>query len=275
MTASPATSATTGSSATRRWWMAVFASADARRETRPDQQPADPERDGAARRDRRFRYVIRRFHAVHHQPEPACDPPADGRLRAAHPGEQAARGGAGCRRRIRLEDLPLRRRSDRHLGRRQAAPPGEMDRRAQRKFHDATRMAATMSAPPRWRWTTRAHFLGLRITTLANMGAYLSTFAPAVPTYLYATLLAGVYKTPVIYCNVKAVFTNTVPVDAYRGAGRPEATFLLERLVDVDRARHRHRQGRTAAARISFRPMRSRTRRRWRCNTTAATTRRR
>jgi carbon-monoxide dehydrogenase large subunit len=77
------------------------------------------------------------------------------------------------------------------------------------------------------------HFLGLRITTLANMGAYLSTFAPAVPTYLYATLLAGVYKTPVIYCNVKAVFTNTVPVDAYRGAGRPEATFLLERLVDV------------------------------------------
>ena len=65
------------------------------------------------------------------------------------------------------------------------------------------------------------------------MGAYLSTFAPCVPTYLYATLLAGVYKTPVIYCEVKAVFTNTVPVDAYRGAGRPEATFLLERLVDA------------------------------------------
>jgi carbon-monoxide dehydrogenase large subunit len=77
------------------------------------------------------------------------------------------------------------------------------------------------------------HFLALRIHTLANMGAYLSTFAPCVPTYLYATLLAGVYKTPVIYCEVKAVFTNTVPVDAYRGAGRPEATYLLERLVDV------------------------------------------
>jgi aerobic carbon-monoxide dehydrogenase large subunit len=77
------------------------------------------------------------------------------------------------------------------------------------------------------------HFLALRVNTLANMGAYLSTFAPCVPTYLYATLLAGVYKTPVIYCNVKAVFTNTVPVDAYRGAGRPEATYLLERLVDV------------------------------------------
>ena len=76
-------------------------------------------------------------------------------------------------------------------------------------------------------------FLALRISTLANMGAYLSTFAPCIPTYLYATLLAGVYKTPVIYCEVKAMFTNTVPVDAYRGAGRPEATYLLERLVDV------------------------------------------
>ena len=75
--------------------------------------------------------------------------------------------------------------------------------------------------------------LGLKVHTYANMGAYLSTFAPCVPTYLYATLLAGTYITPVIYCEVKAVFTNTVPVDAYRGAGRPEATFLLERLMDV------------------------------------------
>ncbi|PWS36658.1 carbon monoxide dehydrogenase [Falsiroseomonas bella] len=75
--------------------------------------------------------------------------------------------------------------------------------------------------------------LGLKVHTYANMGAYLSTFAPCVPTYLYATLLAGVYTTPVIYAEVKAVFTNTVPVDAYRGAGRPEATYLLERLMDV------------------------------------------
>ncbi len=77
------------------------------------------------------------------------------------------------------------------------------------------------------------NFLALRTSTLANMGAYLSTFAPAVPTYLSGTLLAGVYKTPAIYGEVKAVFTNTVPVDAYRGAGRPETTFLLERLMDV------------------------------------------
>ena len=77
------------------------------------------------------------------------------------------------------------------------------------------------------------NFLALRVRTLCNMGAYLSTFGPAVPTYLYATLLAGCYKTPAIYAEVKAVFTNTVPVDAYRGAGRPEAAFLLERLMDV------------------------------------------
>jgi carbon-monoxide dehydrogenase large subunit len=75
-------------------------------------------------------------------------------------------------------------------------------------------------------------FLGLRVSTKANMGAYLSTFAPCVPTYLYATLLAGVYSTPAIYAEVKAIFTHTAVVDAYRGAGRPEATYLLERLVE-------------------------------------------
>jgi carbon-monoxide dehydrogenase large subunit len=76
------------------------------------------------------------------------------------------------------------------------------------------------------------HFLAIRTETYANMGAYLSTFAPSVPTWLHGTLMAGNYKTPLIYVNVKAVFTNTVPVDAYRGAGRPEATFQLERIID-------------------------------------------
>ena len=73
--------------------------------------------------------------------------------------------------------------------------------------------------------------LALKADTLANMGAYLSTFAPCVPTWLHGTLLAGQYTTPAVYCNVRAVFTNTVPVDAYRGAGRPEATYILERLM--------------------------------------------
>ncbi len=80
---------------------------------------------------------------------------------------------------------------------------------------------------------SNAKFLALKVSTIANMGAYLSTFAPCIPTYLYGTLLAGTYTTPAVYVETKAVFTNTVPVDAYRGAGRPEATFLLERIVDL------------------------------------------
>ena len=74
-------------------------------------------------------------------------------------------------------------------------------------------------------------FLALRVQTTANMGAYLSTFASCIPTILYATLLAGQYTTPAIHCEVTAVFTNTAPVDAYRGAGRPEATYVVERIV--------------------------------------------
>jgi aerobic carbon-monoxide dehydrogenase large subunit len=74
--------------------------------------------------------------------------------------------------------------------------------------------------------------LALRVKTFAAMGAYLSTFAPAIPTYLYGTLLSGQYAIPAIHCNVIGVFTNTAPVDAYRGAGRPEATYVVERLVD-------------------------------------------
>jgi carbon-monoxide dehydrogenase large subunit len=74
---------------------------------------------------------------------------------------------------------------------------------------------------------------GLKVHTTANLGAYMSTFSSAVPTFLYATLLSGQYAIPSIYCEVDAVYTNTVPVDAYRGAGRPEATFVVERLVEV------------------------------------------
>ncbi|MCH8137699.1 MAG: molybdopterin-dependent oxidoreductase [Proteobacteria bacterium] len=75
-------------------------------------------------------------------------------------------------------------------------------------------------------------FLALRVKTTANLGAYLSTFAPMVPTYLYAPLLAGQYTTSAIHCSVTGVFTNTAPLDAERGAGRPEATFVVERLVE-------------------------------------------
>jgi len=75
--------------------------------------------------------------------------------------------------------------------------------------------------------------LGLRVHTYANFGAYMSLFSSSVPTYLYATLLSGQYVIPAIYAEVDGVYTNTVPVDAYRGAGRPEATYLLERMMET------------------------------------------
>ena len=73
---------------------------------------------------------------------------------------------------------------------------------------------------------------GFKVDTIANFGAYMSLFSSAVPTYLYATLLSGQYDIQNIHCNVRAVYTNTVPVDAYRGAGRPEACYLVERLIE-------------------------------------------
>jgi carbon-monoxide dehydrogenase large subunit len=75
--------------------------------------------------------------------------------------------------------------------------------------------------------------VGLYVSTWANMGAYLSTFAPLIPTALYITLFSGLYKIPTIWGETWGVITNTVPVDAYRGAGRPEAAYLLERLMDL------------------------------------------
>jgi aerobic carbon-monoxide dehydrogenase large subunit len=74
---------------------------------------------------------------------------------------------------------------------------------------------------------------GVRVKTKANLGAYLSTFASCVPTYLYAPLLSGQYDIPNVYCEVEGIYTTTAPVDAYRGAGRPEATYVVERLVEV------------------------------------------
>ena len=110
----------------------------------------------------------------------------------------------------------------------------------------------------------------MRVKTTANMGAYLSTFASCIPTILYATLLAGQYTTPLIHCEVTAVFTNTAPVDAYRGAG-PAGGDLRGRAPGRDRgARDEDRSGRDPAAQLHHAS--SRTRRRSRCSTTPATT---
>ena len=78
----------------------------------------------------------------------------------------------------------------------------------------------------------KGKILGFRVKTKANLGAYLSTFSSCVPTYLYAPLLSGQYDIPAIYAEVEGIYTTTAPVDAYRGAGRPEATFLVERIIE-------------------------------------------
>ena len=95
---------------------------------------------------------------------------------------------------------------------------------------------------------TDGHFLALRVDTVANIGAYVSTFGAGIPSAIYSALLAGVYRTPAIFVQSTGVFTNTVPTDAYRGAGRPEACYVLERLADqaarslgIDRAEIRRR----------------------------------
>ena len=75
--------------------------------------------------------------------------------------------------------------------------------------------------------------VGFSVDTVANLGAYMSLFSSSVPTYLYATLLSGQYNIANIHCNVRTVYTNTAPVDAYRGAGRPEATYVVERMMET------------------------------------------
>jgi carbon-monoxide dehydrogenase large subunit len=99
------------------------------------------------------------------------------------------------------------------------------------------------------------NFLGLRVETIANLGAYVSTFGAAIPSAIYSSLLAGPYRTPAVHVTVTGVFTNTLPTDAYRGAGRPEACYVLERLAEraardlkIDRAEIRRRNLIPAAA---------------------------
>jgi aerobic carbon-monoxide dehydrogenase large subunit len=81
------------------------------------------------------------------------------------------------------------------------------------------------------------HFLALETKVLANLGAYVSTVAPVVPTMAMASAMGGVYAIPLIAFQAQGVFTNTTPVDAYRGAGKPEANYLIERLIDIAAAR--------------------------------------
>ena len=121
-------------------------------------------------------------------------------------------------------------------------------------------MAATITRHAEMAFDKDHQIIGLKVETKANLGAYMSLFSSATPTYLYATLLSGQYNIPAIHANVKAIYTNTAPVDAYRGAGRPEATFVMERMMEIAGAPARRFAGGACAARTSS--PRSRTRRR-------------
>ena len=204
----------------------------ARHQARHHQQPAGAERDGAARGDRRLRSRQRQLHALEYDAEPACRAARDLGVHRHGAGAQAARDRAGCRRRFRLEDFHLSGRSRVPVGIAEGQPSGEMDCRTARRASSPTRMAA-ITSPCRAGARRDGKITALRAQTIANLGAYMSTFSSSVPTYLYATLLSGQYGIANIYCEVDAVYTNTVPVDAYRGAGRPEATYVVERLIEV------------------------------------------
>ena len=243
----------------------------ARHQARHRQQPPDPQRDGAARRGRRLRCGHRRDHALHDEPEPACGAARAVGLHRHRARAQAARDRARRRRRLRLEDLHLRRGDGLRLGGQEGRPAGQMDRGPHRGL------------PVRRAWPRPRHPCGTgarrerqdhrparphdrqsrRLSVdLLVVGADLSLRAAAV----------GPVQHPRHLCEVDAVYTNTAPVDAYRGAGRPEATFLVERIVEVA-ARETGRD--PAEFRRQNFVTTSRTRRRSSCATTPATIARR
>src|SRR4029079_1773734 len=136
------------------------------------------------------------------------------------------------------------------------SPPGPAPRRARPVLGGAPRAESFVSDNQARDHLTRAklafdadgRFLALHVDTAANLGAYVSTFGAAIPSAIYSALFAGGYRTPAIFVEVTGVFTNTTPTDAFRGAGRPEACYVLERLADsaakalgIDRAEIRRR----------------------------------
>ena len=212
---------------------AAFASRGACDETRFRQQPADPERDGAARRDRRIRFGHRHAHALHDEPEPACGAARAVGVHRARAGAQVPRHRARRRRRLRLEDLHLRRGDGLRLGGQKDRSAGQMDRGAHRGVPRPTRTAAITSRMPNWRSTRAARSPGCACTRPPISALSVHVRIDRCRPILYAPLLSGQYDIPNIYAEVDGVYTNTAPVDAYRGAGRPEATFVVERLVEV------------------------------------------
>ena len=108
-----------------------------------------------------------------------------------------------------------------------------MGRDAGARTTRARSTGATTSPTSRRRRRKAGEVQGLRVKTYANLGGRLSTIGPGIPTTLYGRILSGPYKIPNVHCEVTGVYTNTTFVDAYRGAGRPEATYVVERAMDL------------------------------------------
>ncbi len=187
---------------------------------------------GAARGPCPVRRGGRALHAVDDLAEPACGASGAVGLLQHRAGAQAQGDRAGCGRRLRVEDLHL---SEEMVclwaSKKTGVPVKWTCERTEAFLTDAHGRDHYSEAE--MALDAQNRILGLRVKTVANLGAYMSLFSSSVPTYLYATLLSGQYAIPAIHCNVKTVYTNTVPVDAYRGAGRPEATYLLERMMET------------------------------------------
>ena len=205
----------------------------ARHQTRHHQQPTGAERDGAARGAGRIRCRHRSPYLVEHFAKSPRGAAGHRRLRRHGAGAQIASDRARCRRRLRLEDFHLSGGSRLSVGGAQSAAAGEMDGGSLRGL------------PHRRAWPRSRHScrVGAR-RQWQNSGACARKRSPiSAPIcrpslrrcrpICTRTLLSGQYDIPSIYCEVDAVYTNTAPVDAYRGAGRPEATFVVERLVEV------------------------------------------
>ena len=117
---------------------------------------------------------------------------------------------------------------------RQAARSGEMGGRPRRALHGRRAGPRQRHHRARWRWPRTANSSAMDCDLMGDMGAYLSTFGPYIP-HGGAGMLPGLYDIQAFHCRVRTIFTNSVPVDAYRGAGRPEAAYVIERLVDAAR----------------------------------------
>ena len=198
------------------------------------QPAADPEPDGGPRRHRPVQPRHRRIHDLDVEPDAAHRAAPADRLRDRHPRAQGSLHLAGCRRRVRDEDLLLRRHGPRDV-RVQAASAGARSSGSRRVARTTRARPTAATTSPRWRSPARrtARSPVSRVKTLANLGGRLSTIGPGIPTTLYARVLSGCYKIPNVYCEVTGVYTNTTFVDAYRGAGRPEATYVIERAMDL------------------------------------------